>query len=318
MPQDFWKKLKLPIMAVAPMSGVTDYPFRTVLAKYGKPSVFWTEFISAEGLFSKGKEHCFEVLKFDQNQHPIVAQIFGSNPLYFQKAAQLLIELGFDGIDINMGCPDKDIEKNGGGAALIKNPDLAKEIIRAVKKIAPDFPISIKTRIGYRKDEIKEWLPVILQENVSAITVHFRARQELSCPPAHWELVSKVLELRNKYCPETLIIGNGDVKTLAQAEKLVQETGIDGIMVGRGALGNPWLFSGKNPCIKEKLDVMIEHAKVFDDFFSHEKNFNIIRKHFHSYCKGFIGAKELRDNLMKVKNLEETEDLVKKFLESYN
>jgi len=312
--EDFWKKLEKPIMAVAPMSGVTDQPFREMFLKYKRPDVFWTEFVSADGLFSKGKEHCLEILTFKSEERPIVAQVFGADPEYFLKTAQLLRELGFDGIDINMGCPHRDIEKKGGGAALMKDPALAKEIIRAIKKGAPGFPISVKTRIGYSKNEIQQWIPALLEEKVSAITIHFRTREELFCPPAHWELAKEVIKLRDKYCPETLIIGNGDVKSLVQANDLIEETGLDGIMIGRGAIGNPWIFSEIQPTAQERLDAIIEHTQIFLDFYKDEsKHFERMKKHFHAYCKGFLRAKELRDSLMRVKDFKETKKLIKDF-----
>ncbi|MFA5166242.1 MAG: tRNA-dihydrouridine synthase family protein [Candidatus Paceibacterota bacterium] len=322
MSEDFWKNLKRPILAVAPMSDVTDEPFREMFLKYGRPDVFWTEFISDQELFSRGKDHCLkETLRFAQGEHPIVAQVFGNNPSYFAKTAQLLKELGFDGIDLNMGCPNKDIEKKGGGAALMKNPGLAREIIRAIKETVPEFPISVKTRIGYGKNEIEEWLPNILEEGVAALTVHLRTRQELFHPPAHWELAGEVLKLRAKYCPETLILGNGDVKSMAELEKLAQETGLDGIMVGRGAIGNPWFFSGYEPCPQERLKAMLEHVELFCNFYPrpagtrvYYRNFERIKKHLHAYCKGFVGAKELRDSLMKARGPEETKGLVEAFL----
>ena len=299
-------------MVMSPMSGVTDEAFRLMFLKYGKPDVFWTEFVSAEGLFSKGRPYCLKVLEFNKKERPIVAQIFGGDPVWFKRAAKQVAELGFDGIDINMGCPDKDIEKKGGGAALIQNPETAKEIIRAVKKGASNLPVSVKTRIGYGKNEVAEWIPVLLKENISALTVHFRTKKEMYFPPAHWELAKEIVELKNKYSPETLIIGNGDVKTLEQAKELVKETGVDGVMIGRAILGNPWFFSDKSPTVKEKLNAIIEHAKIYDK----GKPFAGIKKHFHAYAKGFNGAKDLRDGLMKVKNLPETKKVIKDFLDS--
>ena len=306
-------------MVVAPMSGVTDEAFRLMFLKYGKPDVFWTEFVSADGLFSRGKEYCLEILKFSKSERPIVAQVFGSDPIYFQKAAKEIEALGFDGIDINMGCPDKDIEKKGGGAALIKKPELAKEIIRAVKRGSSKIPISVKTRIGYDKNEIAEWIPTLLKENISALTVHFRTRKEMFMPPAHWDLAKEIVRLRDLYAPETLILGNGDVKSLEDAKKLVIETGIDGVMFGRGILGNPWFFSGKSPSIKKQLNAIVEHAEIFENLHKKEpKKFESLKKHFHAYTKGFVGAKDLRERLMRVKNLAETKKVITDFLLTKN
>ncbi len=310
-------------MALAPMSGVTDESFRLMLLKFGRPDVFWTEFVSADGLFSKGRKYCLESLKFSHKERPIVAQLFGGDPVYFEKAAEDIAKLGFDGIDINMGCPDSDIEKRGGGAALIKNPALAKEIIRATKRGAGKIPVSVKTRIGYDKNEITKWIPVLLKENIAALTVHFRTRKEMSRVPAHWELAEKIVKFRDRYASETIILGNGDVETFAQARKLAEETGLDGIMVGRGVLKNPWFFSNNLPLVSARLDAAIKHAEIFDNFHKKDirkngsyKQFDAIKKYFHAYVKNFIGAKELRENLMKVKNTPQAKKIIEDFLAS--
>ena len=316
----FWKKLKKPIMVAAPMSGVTDDPFRQMFLKYGKPSVFWTEFVSAEGLFSRGREYCLKVLKFDKKERPIIAQLFGCNPADFEKSAKLMAELGFDGVDINMGCPDRAIEKQGAGSALIKNFALAKEIIRAAKKGAGKIPVSVKTRIGYHKNQVEEWIGSILEEKPAALTVHFRTRDELYFAPANWELAKEIVKLRDKISPKTLILGNGDVKSLAQAHKLVKETRLDGVMIGRAVLGDPWFFCDKIPSVTEKLKAVVEHAEIFENFHKEDmkngrcKQFESMKKHFHAYTKGFRGAKELRDQLMKVKNAAETKKVIEDFL----
>jgi len=319
MQKNFWEKLKKPIMSMAPMSGITDEAFRLMLLKYGRPDVFWTEFVSVDGLNSeKGRDYCLGVLKHDKKEKPIVAQIFGAEPLYFEKVAEIISKLDFDGIDINMGCPDRDVEKAGGGASLMKTPDLAKEIIRATKKGAGKIPVSVKTRIGYDKNEISEWIGTILAENIAVLTVHFRTRKELSGPPAHWESAQEIIKLRDKISPETLIFGNGDVKSLEEAKNLVKETGLDGIMVGRGLLGNPWFFSEKNPTIKERIKAIIEHAEIFDNLHKKDmdkngnyKQFDAMKKHFHAYTKGFRGAKNLREKLMKVKNTAQVKEICK-------
>jgi len=318
----FWKKLKRPIMAIAPMSGITDEAFRLMLLKYGKPDVFWTEFVSVDGLFSdKGRKYCLKTLKFNPKERPIVAQIFGGEPAYFEKAAETIADLGFDGIDINMGCPNRDIEKIGAGAALIKTPELAKEIIRATKKGAGKIPVSVKTRIGYDKNEISEWISAILEENIAVLTVHFRSRKEMFAPPAHWELAEEIVKLRDKISPETLIIGNGDIKSVEEAKELVKNTGIDGIMFGRSILGDPWFFAEKKPTISERLNAAIEHSEIFDNLHKedmdkdgHYKQFDAMKKHFHASVKNFNGAKELRESLMKVKNTSEAKKIIEDFL----
>ena len=310
MQSNFWKKLKKPIIVAAPMSGVTDDAFRLMLLKYGRPDVFWTEFVSVEGLFSKGRESCLKILKFSPKERPIVAQIFGSDPSYFKKAAEEIEKLGFDGIDINMGCPDRSIEKKGAGAALIKDIDLAKEIIRATKEGAKKIPVSVKTRIGYNENQVSEWITALLQENIATLTIHFRTRKELYRAPAQWDLAKEIVKLKDLYSPETLIIGNGDVKSLAQAIKLAKDNNIDGVMIGRATLGNPWFFSNKLPTIPERLKAIIEHTELFNN----PERFSVMKKHFHAYTKGFSGAKELRDKLMETKEYSEVKKLIKEFL----
>ena len=296
-------------MVAAPMSGVTDDAFRLMLLKYGRPDVFWTEFVSVEGLFSKGRESCLKTLKFSPEERPIVAQVFGSEPEDFKKAAEDIEKLGFDGIDINMGCPDNAIEKKGAGAALIKDVDLAKQIIRATKE-GTKIPVSVKTRLGYDENQIAEWIVPLLKENIAALTIHFRTRKEMYHPPAQWGLAKEIVRLRDLHSPETLIIGNGDVKSLAQAHELAKENKLDGIMIGRATLGNPWFFSDRLPTIHERLKAIVEHAELFND----PRQFNVMKKHFHAYAKGFNGAKELRDRLMEVENYLEVKELIEEFL----
>ena len=299
-------------MVAAPMSGVTDEAFRLMLLKNGRPDVFWTEFVSADGLVSeKGRKYCLEILKFNLKERPIVAQIFGGNPANFKIACKMVAKLGFDGIDINMGCPDSDIEKRGGGAALIKNPELAKEIIRAAKMGAGSVAISVKTRIGYEKNQVAEWIPEILKENIGALAVHFRTKKEMYAPGAHWELAKEIVELKNKLAPKTLILGNGDVKSLAEAHELIKKTGLDGVMIGRAVLGEPWFFSGRLPSLSERLNAITEHAQIYNG-----KHFDRMKKHFHAYANGFAGARDLRDQLMKTKNAAETKKIIESFLQS--
>lgn len=311
---NFWKKLKKPIFVIAPMANVTDVAFRSMFAKYGKPDVMWTEFVSADGLCSAGKKMLLRDLDFSKKEKPIVAQLFTGHPDKMCEAAKLVESLGFDGLDINMGCPDRAVEKQGSGAGHIKDPENAKEVIRAAKRGAPNIPVSVKTRIGYNKNEIDTWIPVLLGENISALTVHLRTRKEMSDVPAHWELMSKIVELRDKLAPETLILGNGDVTDIADGKRKIEETGCDGVMIGRGIFGNPWIFSGKVPSVKEKLEVLLEHSKAFDKLLGDVKNFAIMKKHFKAYVSGFDGAKELRVKLMEVDTVKEVEEIVKEYL----
>ena len=340
----FWNKLPKPIVVLAPLANVTDASFRRVIAKYsahvrkngsvGGPDVFWTEFVSADGLMRatpEGKEKLMADLMYTEAERPIVAQLFSSHPEYMEKAAALCRELGFDGIDINMGCPDKTIEKQGCGSAMIKRPEEAKEIIRATKRGAGTLPVTVKTRIGYNKNELETWLPALLSENPAVITIHARTRKEMSKVPARWQHVREAVELRdriqnaewqtlNPEIEKTLIFGNGDVVSLADAEAKAKETGADGIMVGRAIFGNPWFF---NPAIDatqipipERLRVMLEHTKLFEEILSF-KNFSLMKKHYKAYVHNFDGAKELRADLMEKETSAEIEEVVNTWLSTY-
>ncbi len=348
MEKNFWQKLKEkkdgsgePFFVLAPMADVTDAAFRRLIAKYGKPDVTWTEFVSADGLaYPTARPKLLTDLIYTEAERPIVAQLFTSNPENMREAAKLCAELGFDGIDINMGCPDKSIEKQGAGAAMIKTPEKAVAVIRAAKEGAPNLPISVKTRIGYSKNQISEWIPIILAEDVAALTVHLRTRKELSLVPAHWDLMKEVVALRDKLAPATLIIGNGDVKDVDEARAKAIETGCDGVMLGRAIFGNPWLFAKDKTSIasvqntdlvdeakekfwlhrevgvpiEEKLRVLVEHTKLFEELLGDKKNFAIMKKHYKAYVNGFDGAKELRMKLMDAENAAEIEQLIKDFL----
>lgn len=324
MSKGFWVELKKPaslrggsstrggpFFVLAPMADVTDFAFREIIAKYGKPDVLWTEFVSADGLaHQKAREKLLIDFKFSKKEHPIVAQIFGANPDTIKKAAELVRELGFDGLDINMGCPDKTIEKQGAGAALMKNPKLAQEIIYAAKEGAGDLPVSVKTRIGYNKDEMETWIPALLETGLAALTVHARTRKEMSKVPARWERIARAVELAKG--SGTIIIGNGDVLDIADAKKKARETGADGVMLGRAIFGNPWLFAKKKKeiTVEEKLRVMIEHTKLFEKELGAHKNFAIMKKHYKAYVHGFDGAKELRVKLMEAKDADEVARIV--------
>jgi len=324
MKSSFWNKLKKPIMVLAPMADVTDSAFRRIIAKYGKPDVLWTEFVSADGLCSKGRKVLLKSLEYSEVERPIVAQLFTSNPEKMKEAAKLIAELGFDGLDINMGCPDRTIEKQKAGAALLKNPKLALEIIKAakvgIKEAGSNIPVSVKTRLGYNKDELEAWLPTLLSAELAVITIHARTRKEMSKVPARWERIKRAVEIRDELNSETLIFGNGDVSDLSDARLKVKETGCDGVMFGRAIFGNPWLFakqrsdleSGKRSDL-EKLEVLIEHTKLFEKLLGKAKNFAVMKKHFKAYANGFDGAKELRAELMLANNAKEVAKIIKSF-----
>ncbi len=348
----FWDKLPKPFFCLAPMADVTDAAFRRIICKYsrhgeagGGPDVFWTEFVSADGLSSPGREVLKNNLIFSKGEKPIIAQLFSSNPEKMRQASCYVASLGFDGIDINMGCPDRSVEKQGAGAAMMKDMKKAGEIIQAVKDgindpkknyakgRARNISVSVKTRIGYNKNQIEVWIPFLLSCDIDALTVHARTRKEMSLVPARWEHIKRVVEIRDQMKVKTKIIGNGDVLDLKHGRRLAKETGCDGIMIGRGIFGNPWLFSGKVPSMKEKLEVMVEHTKLFEKLLGKHKpertdgrkrptsngarNFAVMKKHFKAYVNGFEKAKELRVKLMETTSSKEVEAIVKNFLKNH-
>ena len=319
---NFWQKLERPIMVLAPMADVTDVAFRRIIAKYGKPDVMWTEFVSADGLAlapEAGQRKLLKDLEYSEAERPIVAQFFTSSPEHMKGAAELAAKLGFDGVDINMGCPDKSVEKQRAGASLMKNVSLARELIRAAKEGAPNLPISVKTRTGYSRPDLENWLPEILKEDLAIVTIHARTRKEMSKAPTRWEFVRRAIEMRDLSGKETLIFGNGDVKNLKEARMRARETGCYGVMLGRAIFGNPWLFAeGEIPTTKEKLRVLVEHTQLFEKLLGEYKNFAIMKKHFKAYVISFDGAGDLRAKLMDTNNANEVEAVVNDFLLYYS
>ncbi len=313
---------------LAPMADVTDAAFRRIIASYGKPDVMWTEFISADGLYhtreiqkmSDEENPLMKDLLFSDSERPIVAQLFTAKPEMMEYAARLVEELGFDGIDINMGCPDRSIEKQGAGAALIKNPKLAAAIIAAARKGASSLPVSVKTRVGYSaREEIETWVPSLLNANPDALIIHARTRKEMSDVPARWAHIARAVEMRNAISPRTLIFGNGDIIDIKDARQKISQSGADGAMLGRAIFGNPWLFNttiAKSDIdIVRRLNVMVEHTKLFVELLPH-KNFSIMKKHYKAYVSGFDGAKDLRMELMEANSAENVEKIATHWLAS--
>jgi nifR3 family TIM-barrel protein len=312
----FWKDLKKPFFVMAPLADVTDVAFRALVAKRGKPDVLWTEFVSADGLFHTremkklpdAENPLMRDLLIGEGQRPIIAQIFSAKPEMIAYAAKLVEELGFDGVDINMGCPDSSVEKQGAGAGLIKTPELAVEIIKAAQA-ATSLPVSVKTRVGYNTEILDTWLPALLGANPAAITLHLRTRKEMSLVPARWELMKRAVEIRDRINQSVLLIGNGDVIDLDDAKANVAETGCDGVMIGRGMFGNPWVFAGRkstDATLDEKLAALLELAQGFEQL-TPPKHFAILKKHVKAFVTGFDGAAPLRAKLMEANSAEELE-----------
>jgi tRNA-dihydrouridine synthase len=260
------------------MANVTDFAFRSMIAKYGKPDVMWNEFVSANGLCSAGRERLLHDLKFSNKERPIVAQLFTGDPVAMKKAAKLCAELGFDGVDLNMGCPDRAIEKQGSGAGHIREPQKAIGVLEAARagwaegqrvkgkgysEMETQVPISVKTRIGYNKVEM-DWLRLLFGQGLPALTVHLRTRKEMSDVPAHWEMMPEIVRLRDEVQKDipmnerTLIIGNGDVVSVTDGKEKCDTYGCDGVMIGRGIFGTPWLFESKEEIRKSKSKILIQ------------------------------------------------------------
>ena len=315
MQVNFWDTLPRPMLLLAPMANVTDTAFRRVIARYGRPHVMMTEFTSCEGLCSRGRERLLAELAFDPSERPLVVQFFGPRPDTFYQCAQLARRLGFDGIDVNTGCPDRRVLKQGAGAALIGDPVRMREIYAATREGAGGLPVSVKTRLGIDRDILEQWLSVLLELRPAAITLHARTVRELSNTAAHWDAVARAVRLaRGSGVP---IIGNGDVRDPTHARDLAALTGADGVMLGRAIFGNPWLF---NPTLSKRelpldtvLDVMLEHAALFHRLLGEVRPFVEMRRHFKAYLSGFPGTRHLRVALMETTDLAAARAVVERF-----
>jgi len=321
MEKGFWEDLKKPILALAPMMDVSDSAFRRMVAGRSSPSVMWTEFVSATGLGSVGKEFLIKrFLRFQTQERPLVAQLFGNNPDGFCEAAKIIRKLKFDGIDINMGCPEKKIITQEAGAYLLLHPELARDIILAAKEGAGDLPVSIKIRLGYNQIDWLNWLGVLLEARPAALIVHGRTRKEMSKAPTHWDEIGKIAQFVRNRLPKSeqpLMIGNGDIKTMAEAVGKAKQYNLDGVMIGRAVIGNPWFFNPKRKTegvsIVDKLKALLDHTKIFEKTFP-DRNFAVIKKHYHAYIGGFIGAKRLRADLMACGNSKAVRKVIDQFI----
>ncbi len=310
----FWQKLPKPFFILAPMEAVTDVVFRHVVAHAAAPDLYFTEFTNAASFCSpEGKHSTRGRLTFTQDEQPMVAQIWGSKPEHFAKMSKGLAEMGFAGIDINMGCPDKAVNKTGGGAALIETPELAAELIAAAKE--GGLPVSVKTRLGYKKQKTEEWAGFLLRQNIAALTIHARTQKEMSKVPARWEEIGKVVKIRNEIAPHTLIVGNGDVCDRQHGLELAEQYGVDGVMIGRGIFHNPFAFE-KQPrdhSREELLGLLQLQLDLFDKY-SRElepRRFDPLKRFFKIYVRDFPGASELRDKLMHTKSTDEVRQILR-------
>lgn len=337
----FWDELKSPIVGLSPMDGVTDAPFRYITAKYSQPSVVMTEFTNVEGL-ARGAVGMLKAFRYSEIERPVVAQIYGVEEESYYKVALMVCYLGFDGIDINMGCPANKVARRNSGAGLIRIPEHAQKLVRITKQAVKDWSegitlekaeirpkiinhlkqikpkegprkqiaVSVKTRTGVDKIVAEEWIQTLLEEKPANISLHGRTLKQMYTGKADWDVIGKAAALCKD--TETSFLGNGDVLSLEDAKKKTKDYGLDGVLVGRGALGNPWFFNGHVPTPKERMEAAIEHCKAFEKLMPDLAFFNM-RKHLGWYCKGFDGAREMRSRLMQTNSSEEVEAIFNEF-----
>jgi nifR3 family TIM-barrel protein len=309
---NFWQNLPKPFTILAPMDDVTDVVFRTIVNDVCRPNVFFTEFTSSDALCSRGKDNIIHKLKYEENQRPIVAQIWGTNPEFMYEAAKIVQELGFDGIDINMGCPVRAVVRRGAGAGHIEKYENSKDVIDALKRGAPKLPISVKTRLGIKSIMTDEWISFLLEQNLDALTIHGRTAKQMSKGEANWEEIGKAVELKNKIAPQTILIGNGDIQSYDQVLEMHQTYGVDGVMIGRGIFSNLWIFEKdkKTHTKEEAISILLNHVDLYTKTWGNTKTFAKLKKFFKIYIKDFDGANELRIKLMECNNQEDVKKVI--------
>jgi tRNA-dihydrouridine synthase B len=347
----FWQKLQLPIIGLSPMDGVTDHPFRYITKKYGQPAVMYTEFTSVEGV-CHGARQLLKDFLYDETQRPIIGQIYGTTPKFFRQTATLLCQLGFDGIDINMGCPAKNVAHSGAGAALIKTPKLAQEIIRQTKlgiedwvngKTARDcediteeicvevekrhqqlpseyqqrrsLPVSVKTRIGYDQPSVEEWIPNLLEMEPDAIALHGRTLKQQYGGQANWEMIAQAAELTHQ--AGVPLLGNGDIRSFEDAQQKIQTYKTDGVLLGRVSMGNPFVFSANPPAdaAEKMFQIALEHAQLFEQTYQNEEKYNFLpmRKHLGWYVHDIANAAKIRQEIYQCNSSSDFIQVMEKY-----
>jgi len=305
----------MPKFILAPMDDVTDTVFRQVIADCAPPDLYFTEFVNVDGLQSPGRERLIHRLEFSSKEKPIVAQIWGLNPENFYKTTKELIEMGFAGVDINMGCPVSAVVKNGACTGLMNNRGLAVEIIKATQKAAKGkIPVSVKTRLGFNEFDLS-WHELLLSQNLDMLSIHGRTKKQLSKVPSDWQAIGEIRKLRDKIAPGTLIVGNGDVTSREQGLELAKKYKLDGIMIGRGVFSDPYIFAKESPwlalSINQRAKLYKKHIKLFKSTYkNNERSIRTLNKYCKIYINGFDGAKELRDKLMHAELIDQLLKLV--------
>lgn len=347
------------------MDGVTDSAFRHIVARFGKPDVLFTEFINVLDI-CYGRQKAVDGLRYTTLERPIIAQIYGKDPWLFYQAAHVICELGFDGLDINMGCPSKNVSSSGSGAGLIRTPALALDLVAMAKRGIQDWaegqtltqiglqpnalnafarlnterprcnaqgnrrriPVSVKTRLGYERNIIQEWSDCLIQARPEVISIHGRTLSQMYRGLSDWEAITQAA--RRIRANGILTFGNGDIRTLSEAYQRIQESGVNGILIGRGALGNPWIFqdirlvrnairagthlshTNPLPALHEKFQVMIEHARLFETIYGKER-FPRMRKHLGWYCSNFPHAAVMRSQVVRTHSSLDVTSLVDQY-----
>ncbi|HDB4975819.1 TPA: tRNA-dihydrouridine synthase [Staphylococcus aureus] len=316
MKENFWSELPRPFFILAPMEDVTDIVFRHVVSEAARPDVFFTEFTNTESFCHPEGIHSVRGrLTFSEDEHPMVAHIWGDKPEQFRETSIQLAKMGFKGIDLNMGCPVANVAKKGKGSGLILRPDVAAEIIQATK--AGGLPVSVKTRLGYYEiDEWKDWLKHVFEQDIANLSIHLRTRKEMSKVDAHWELIEAIKNLRDEIAPNTLLTINGDIPDRKTGLELAEKYSIDGVMIGRGIFHNPFAFE-KEPrehTSKELLDLLRLHLSLFNKYEKDEiRQFKSLRRFFKIYVRGIRGVSELRHQLMNTQSIAEARALLDEF-----
>ena len=316
MKDNFWSELPRPFFILAPMEDVTDIVFRHVVSEAARPDVYFTEFTNTESFCHPEGIHSVRGrLTFSEDEQPMVAHIWGDKPEQFREMSIGLAEMGFKGVDLNMGCPVANVASKGKGSGLILRPEVAAEIIQAAK--AGGLPVSVKTRLGYYKiEEWKEWLRHVFKQGIANLSIHLRTRKEMSKVDAHWELIEAIKSLRDEIAPDTLLTINGDIPDRHTGLELAEKYGVDGVMIGRGIFHNPFAFE-KEPrehSTKELLDLLRLHLTLFDKYSANTgRPFKSLRRFFKIYVRGIRGASGLRHELMSTNSTDEVRKLLDEF-----
>ena len=304
---------------LAPMAGVTDLTFRLICKSYGADGLT-TEMVSAKGLYF-GNKQTADLMRLDEREKPAAIQIFGSDPDIIAEIVPQVVEYGAAAIDINMGCPMPKIVNNGDGSALMKNPSLAGEIVRKAA-YASSIPVTVKIRKGWDRDTAAEFAKVLEANGAAAITVHGRTREQLYQGKADWDTIRAV-----KKAVKIPVIGNGDIFTAADARRMLEYTGCDGVMVGRGAQGNPFIFRQIKeyfetgtvtyfPSHRDKLNQALEHVKILCAEKGENCGVKEARKHIAWYIKGIPHSSELKNKVFTVTALSDMVELLESAAQS--